>query len=83
MMDRNRRVSYSRHMIEVVRTGEFDRWIRKLKDRQARRRVLRRVDRLAAGNAGDVKPIGRGVSELKEDYGPGCRIYFLQDGELW
>ena len=68
-------------MVDVVRSGTFDRWIRKLKDRQAVARVLVRIDRLALGNPGDVKPVGSGISELRINYGPGYRVYYLQDGE--
>ena len=66
-------------MIEVVQTGEFDRWIRKLKDRQGKLRILKRIDRLANGNAGDVAPVGSGVSELRLNVGPGYRVYYLQE----
>jgi len=39
-----------------------------------------RIERLAAGNAGDVKAVGKGVSELRIDYGPGYRVYFTRRG---
>ena len=68
-------------MVEVVKSATFDRWLRRLKDRRAVVRVLVRVDRLAAGNAGDVRPVGHGVSELRIDYGPGYRVYYLREGE--
>lgn len=68
-------------MIEVVQTGEFDRWIRKLKDRQGKLRILKRIDRLANGNPGDAAPVGSGVSELRLNVGPGYRVYFLQEGD--
>jgi putative addiction module killer protein len=64
-----------------VKSVTFDRWLRKLKDRRAAARVQVRIDRLAAGNPGDVRPVGGGVSELRIDYGPGYRIYFVQDGQ--
>lgn len=44
-------------------------------------RVLIRIDRLANGNPGDVKPVGRGISELRITYGPGYRVYFLREGD--
>ncbi len=66
-------------MPEVVRTDDFDRWLRKLKDRVGRLRIVERLDRLAAGNAGDVKPVGRGVWELRLMFDPGYRVYYLQD----
>jgi putative addiction module killer protein len=68
-------------MVEVVRSATFDRWLTKLKDRRAAARVLVRVTRLAAGNPGDVRPVGAGVSEIRIDYGPGYRVYYLQDGQ--
>lgn len=66
--------------MRVVRSATFDRWLRKLNDRRAAARVLVRIERLAAGNPGDVKPVGHGVSELRIDYGPGYRVYYLQRG---
>jgi putative addiction module killer protein len=74
-------VNYSSQVSKVVRSETFDRWLRKLKDRRAAARVLVRLDRLAAGNRGDVKPVGAGISELRINYGPGYRIYYLQDGD--
>ncbi len=68
-------------MIEVRRTSEFDAWLRGLRDREARARILVRIDRLQLGLAGDVKPVGYGVSELRIDHGPGYRIYFVKRGE--
>ena len=47
---------------------------------RARARILVRVERLAAGNPGDVRPVGEGVSELRIDYGPGYRVYFKRQG---
>lgn len=73
-------VNYSWHMVETVKSATFDHWLRRLKDRRAAVRVLVRIDRLAAGNPGDVKPVGGGISELRIDYGPGYRVYYLQDG---
>lgn len=62
-------------MLEVLTTRDFDRWLRRLKDRQGRLRILARLDRLAAGNFGDVKPVGDEVLELRLAFGPGYRIY--------
>lgn len=72
-------VSYNRHVIEVVRTGEFETWLDKLKDLRSKGRILRRLDRLTQGNPGDVQPIGKGLSELRLNFGPGYRVYYLQD----
>ena len=65
-------------MIEIRQTEVFSGWLRGLRDRQARARIQTRIDRLQLGLAGDVKPVGEGVSELRIDYGPGYRIYFAQ-----
>lgn len=53
----------------------------RLKDERARAIIASRLDRLAYGNAGDVKPVGKGISELRINYGPGYRIYFKQYGD--
>lgn len=74
-------VSYSRQVIEVVQTGEFETWLKKLRDVRGKARILRRLDRLAQGNPGDVRPIGKGLSELRLDVGPGYRVYYAQDGD--
>jgi putative addiction module killer protein len=52
-----------------------------LRDRKARARIQTRIDRLQLGLLGDVKPVGEGVSELRIDYGPGYRVYFVQRGQ--
>jgi putative addiction module killer protein len=68
-------------MIEIRKTKVFAKWIDGLRDVRARARILVRIERLAAGNPGDVKPVGGGVSELRIDYGPGYRVYFVQRGQ--
>ena len=67
-------------MIEIRRTDLFAHWLDELSDIQARARVQARIERLAAGNPGDVEPVGEGVSELRINYGPGYRVYFKQSG---
>lgn len=67
-------------MIEIRKTDVFALWLDRLRDIHARARVQARIERLAAGNAGDVKPVGEGVSELRIDYGPGYRVYFTKRG---
>lgn len=67
-------------MIEIRKTDLFVRWLDSLRDLRARARVLVRIERLAAGNPGDVKAVGEGVSELRIDYGPGYRVYFTMHG---
>ncbi len=67
-------------MIEIRKTNVFVEWLDSLGDIRARARVLVRIERLAAGNPGDVKPVSEGVSELRIDYGPGYRVYFKKRG---
>ena len=67
-------------MIEIRKTEAFARWLDDLRDLRARARIQARIERLAGGNPGDVKPAGEGVSELRIDYGPGYRVYFRRRG---
>ena len=67
-------------MIEIRKTDVYAKWLDGLLDVRGRARILARVERLAAGNLGDVRPVGEGVSELRIDYGPGYRVYFKQHG---
>jgi len=69
-------------MIEVRETDAFVDWLAGLRDIRARAEVARRIRRLALGNAGDVKPVGEGVSELRIPYGPGYRVYFVRRGAI-
>ena len=69
-------------MFEIIKSDTFERWLIGLKDRQVRLRVQSRVDRLSEGNPGDVKPVGSGISELRIDFGPGYRVYFMKHGLL-
>lgn len=68
-------------MKEIRQTEVFARWFAKLRDRQARARINARIRRLSLGSAGDVKPVGGGVSEMRIDCGPGYRVYYTQAGE--
>lgn len=67
-------------MITVRETEIYSRWFTALRDRKARARIQTRIDRLQLGLLGDVRPVGEGVSELRIDYGPGYRVYFVQRG---
>jgi len=68
-------------MIEVRQTERFAKWLKKLRDHQARAKINVRIRRAEMGNLGKVEPVGEGVSEMKINYGPGYRVYFVQDGE--
>ena len=67
-------------MIEIRKTALFAEWLDGLRDLRARARVQVRIERLASGLVGDVKPVGESVSELRIDYGPGYRVYFTKRG---
>ena len=67
-------------MVEILKTDTFAKWLDGLRDVRARARVLVRIQRLALGHTGDVKPVGEGVSELRIDCGPGYRVYFRRRG---
>ena len=66
------------NIMEIRQTETYRKWFDSLKDRNARMRIDIRIRRLSLGNPGDVKPVGEGVSEIRIDYGPGYRIYFVQ-----
>src|SRR5450830_1745669 len=66
--------------MQVCQTHRFKTWFEELRDLRARARIQARIDRLSLGNPGDVRPVGSGVSELRIDYGPGYRVYFVQRG---
>jgi putative addiction module killer protein len=65
---------------EIRQTEVFARWFARLGDSRAQRRIQARIDRLEIGNAGDVRPVGNGVSEMRINYGPGYRVYFVRRG---
>ncbi len=66
--------------MKIRKTDVFAKWLDRLSDIQARARVLVRIERLAAGNPGDCRPVGEGVLELRVDYGPGYRVYYVLRG---
>ena len=69
-------------MVEIIKSGTFDAWFSGLKDRRAVARIAARIDRLAVGNPGDVKPVGDGISEMRIDVGPSYRVYFIHEGKV-
>ncbi len=68
--------------MEVRRTDQFLSWLNALRDARAVAKIAARIRRIAEGNFGDVAPVGEGVSELRVNYGPGYRVYFVQRGEV-
>ena len=73
-------MGYSGSMVQVRKTIQFSQWIDSLRDPVGRARVQVRIERMAQGLFGDVKPVGQGVSELRVDCGPGYRVYFTKRG---
>ena len=69
-------------MVELIKSATFEQWLTGLRDVNAVARIQARLDRVAVGNPGDVKPVGAGISEMGIDYGPGYRVYFMQRGRL-
>lgn len=67
-------------MIEIKETEAYRRWFERLRDSNAQKRILTRVVRLSEGLFGDAKSVGEGVSELRIDYGPGYRVYYVRRG---
>lgn len=65
-------------MITGIKTDAFRHWLKALADARAKARIAIRIDCLIAGNPGDVAPVGDGVSEMRIDYGPGYRVYFMR-----
>jgi putative addiction module killer protein len=68
-------------MIEVRQTEQFAAWLKSLRNAKAAAKIAQRIVRVSSGLLGDVKPVGEGVSELRVDFGPGYRIYFVQRGK--
>lgn len=68
--------------MKIKKTSDFDAWIDSLRDRVTRMRLLRRLDRAKEGNLGDVKPVGNNVFEMRENFGPGWRMYYAKRGDV-
>jgi putative addiction module killer protein len=62
-------------MYSVIETDGFSEWLAGLKDRSTRIRLIRRLDKVRRGSLGDTKPVGDGVFEMREFFGPGWRMY--------
>ncbi|KJF65211.1 type II toxin-antitoxin system RelE/ParE family toxin [Rhizobium nepotum] len=69
-------------MVKLKQSATFQKWFRKLKDEKGKALITSRLNRLSFGHAGDVAPVGEGVSELRIHYGPGYRVYFIRSGDV-
>jgi len=69
-------------MYTIKTLPEFDVWLDGIKDHMTRLRLARRLDRAANGNLGDIKPVGDGIYEMREFFGPGWRMYYVQRGDV-
>jgi putative addiction module killer protein len=69
-------------MYTIKHTPEFKIWLKNLKDGMTIRRLGRRLEKAEKGNLGDVEPVGEGVSEMREHFGAGWRMYYIQRGQL-
>jgi putative addiction module killer protein len=69
-------------IVQIRRTNEFAKWLSGLRDRQGRAKILARIDRMEEGNPGKTRSVGAGVVEMKIDFGPGYRVYFIQRGDV-
>lgn len=69
-------------MIEIIKSDQFLIWFWETSRCTARVHIDARILRLAQGNAGDVRPVGSGVSEMRIDYGPGYRVYYIKQGNV-
>jgi putative addiction module killer protein len=67
-------------MVEVRQTQEFSVWLHRLRDADAVARIVARIRRMEKGNPGDTRSVGKGILEMRIDYGPGYRIYYLHRG---
>ena len=75
-------IDYTFYVYTVKTLPEFDKWLNSLKDRITRLRLSRRLDKAQRGNLGDVKPVGEGVFEMREHFGPGWRMYYVKRGKI-
>jgi putative addiction module killer protein len=69
-------------MYTFLRSDEFDKWLRSLRDHVGKARILVRIRSAELGNLGDCKPVGYGISEMRINVGPGYRVYFVRRGKV-
>ena len=80
-LDNNPNVLYTGQGFSLEQSDDFVRWLKKMRDRTGRLRILKRLRRLSDGHLGDCQPVGDGVHELRMFFGPGYRVYFIQQGD--
>ena len=73
-------IGYASFVREIRETDHYSRWFSRLRDREARARILVRIRRLSLGNPGDCWSVGRGLFEMRIHHGPGYRVYFVERG---
>ena len=81
VIDKSSNVPYKGHGFSLEQSDDFARWLKRLRDRDGRLRILKRLRRLSDGQFGDCQSVGDGVHELRMFFGPGYRVYFIQQGE--
>jgi len=60
----------------IEKTIEFDKWLKKLRDKTAKAKILFRLQRVELGNLGDIKSVSHGLTEMRIPHGKGYRIYY-------
>jgi putative addiction module killer protein len=80
-LDSLNNVLYKGQAFQLAETDDFHHWLGSLVDRRAAARIVDRIKRASNGNFGDAKAVGSGISEMRIDYGPGYRVYFLRRGK--
>jgi len=80
LVAKDRFVAYKQQMPMIRQTETFSAWLKDLRDARAKVKILARIQRLEDGNAGDVAPIGDGLSEMRIHFGPGYRVYYVNRG---
>ena len=73
-------MGYINPVVEVRQTDQFRTWLHRLRDDKAATRIVARIRRLEQGNPGDSKSVGARLLELRIDYGPGYRVYYVRHG---
>ncbi len=75
-------IEYNQGMYQVETTEAFDAWLNGIRDSLTRKRLGLRLRKASLGNLGDVKPVGEGIWEMREFFGPGWRMYYIQQGDV-